>query len=85
MDPLDPAAGPQGDLPAHSRDRQARPGPAHPGGDERFGVCRPVCDGLWVRLTHTEHLLCVPTRQFPVSPVRAPFLRVLIFLTLPDL
>ena len=64
----------------------ARPGPAQlTRGDERFGVCRPVCDGLWVRSTHTEHLLCAPTRQFPVSRVRAPFLRALIFLTLPDL
>lgn len=51
--PLDMAVGSQGAL------------PAHPGGDKHFRVCPPVCNGLWVRLTHTEHLLCAP--HMPVS------------------
>lgn len=73
VDPLDTAAGSLGAL------------PAHPVGDKHFRVCPSVCNALWVRLTDIEHLLCAPTGQFPIFPVIAPFLRVLVFLTLPDL
>lgn len=39
---------------------QAKTGPAYSAGDEHFALCTPVYNGLLVKVTPIEHLLCPP-------------------------